>query len=279
MLSVKTLKRYIEECEDVLTRGDLNDAKDLEKEIVYALKGNVPDIKVGLARYKIPTFVNLWSSNFVPRNVDYLEEIKLLMSKLKVMLESYEDSQNNHKHLESQEEKPYKIFISYSNDNREAVVEFVYFLLDLSISEKNIICTALPYCGVPLGMDIYEYLRRQFTEYNLYVIYMLSNEYYRSPSCLNEMGAAWAMRRECLSILLPGFESEAMKGVVNPRELFLKIDAVKEDEEFKYRLREIYQRIMKMFNLNEIPLEAWERKRDKFYKDFISACNSEQEVF
>ena len=275
MLSVKTIKRYIAECEDVLEKGDADAAENLEKDIVYALKGEVPDIKAGLARYKIPIFVSLWDPSSAHRNVNYLGEIKLLRSKLKVMLESYEDEQESDISQDSRnDENPYKIFISYSDSNKKAVVEFVYFLQDLSIPVKNIICTALPYCGVPIGMDIYEYLRRQFTDYNLYVIYMLSNEYYSSPMCLNEMGAAWVLHKEYLSILLPGFDSNAMKGVVSPRELYLKINPRKEDDEFKYRLREIYERMMEMFNLDQLPPEAWERKRDKFYQDFIGAFSS-----
>ena len=39
---------------------------------------------------------------------------------------------------------------------------------------------------------------------------------------LNEMGAAWALKANCTSLLLPGFKFEEMKGVVNNNTIAIK---------------------------------------------------------
>jgi hypothetical protein len=44
---------------------------------------------------------------------------------------------------------------------------------------------------------------------------MLSQNFYQSPACLNEMGAVWIKQSRCFSMLLPGFKHEDIKGVIN----------------------------------------------------------------
>ena len=44
--------------------------------------------------------------------------------------------------------------------------------------------------------DIYDWLSSQFQEFNLHVIFMLSNNYYQSVACLNEMGGSLGIKAE-----------------------------------------------------------------------------------
>ena len=90
---------------------------------------------------------------------------------------------------------------------------------------------------------------------------MLSNNYYKSPVCLNEMGAAWVLKSEYTSILLPGFEYREIKGAVNPNKIGMKLDD--EEELLKKRLGELKNLISKEFGIS-VPDMRWEKKRNDF---------------
>ena len=90
---------------------------------------------------------------------------------------------------------------------------------------------------------------------------MLSNNYYGSPACLNEMGAAWVLKNEYTSILLPKFEYKEIKGAVNPNKIGMKLDD--EEELLKKRLGELKNKITERFNIS-VPDMRWEKKRNDF---------------
>lgn len=92
---------------------------------------------------------------------------------------------------------------------------------------------------------------------------MLSDNYYGSPACLNEMGAAWVLKKEYTSILLPKFEYKEIKGAVNPNKIGMKLDD--EEELLKKRLGELKNIISKRFNIS-VPDMRWEKKRNDFIK-------------
>ncbi len=56
--------------------------------------------------------------------------------------------------------------------------------------DGSFICTSVPGYGISEGAKIYDWLKKQFQNYDLRVLYVLSKNYYASPACLNEMGAA-----------------------------------------------------------------------------------------
>lgn len=84
-----------------------------------------------------------------------------------------------------------KLFISHSQQDRPFILPMVEMLYSIGMSENDIFCSSIPELGIPGGKEIYEYLRELFVKEELYVLFMLSDRYYQSPNCLNEMGAAW----------------------------------------------------------------------------------------
>lgn len=84
-----------------------------------------------------------------------------------------------------------KIFISHASADKGFVERIVDLLIDLGVREDQIFCSSVPGFGIPLGNDIYEYLREEFVGNELHVIFILSNNYYASVACMNEMGAAY----------------------------------------------------------------------------------------
>ncbi|MDC1168600.1 toll/interleukin-1 receptor domain-containing protein [Flavobacteriaceae bacterium] len=114
-----------------------------------------------------------------------------------------------------------KIFISHSSQNKPFGQELVNLMVSLGISSDKIIFTSNVAHGIPIGNNIFDWLKSQISD-KPYVIYLLSPEYYQSIPCLNEMGAAWVIENEHSMIFTPHFDlkSEEFKnGAIDPREI------------------------------------------------------------
>jgi len=109
---------------------------------------------------------------------------------------------------------PPRILISHSSLDKDFCDVFVELLASIGFTNKTIIYTSKSEFAVPLGNDIYEYLRNHLKR-NIWVIFMLSENFYKSAACLNEMGAAWVKQSRYYSVLLPNFKHEERKGVIN----------------------------------------------------------------
>lgn len=106
---------------------------------------------------------------------------------------------------------------SHASKDKNYVVKLVEFLEDLGVGEKDLLCSSVDGYGIPMDENIYDYLQKQFQENNLHVIFVLSENYYKSVACLNEMGAAWVLRQKYSTILLPGFKYEKIDGAIDSR--------------------------------------------------------------
>lgn len=153
-----------------------------------------------------------------------------------------------------------KLFISHSSEDRE-YVQLIVNLLE-SIGVTQIFCSSVPGYGVPLSEDIYDYLKREFSNFNLYVLFVLSDHYYNSVASLNEMGAAWVLQKEYMCILLPGFKFRSIEGAVNPRKVGIKLDTDSLDV-LNY-LNQWKEQLESMFHLIPIQQARWERIRSDF---------------
>lgn len=107
-----------------------------------------------------------------------------------------------------------KIFISHAYKDRLLVDAFVNLLTKAGVPEEQIVCSSTPGTQLYVGTSLYSELKKELTSENVFVIFMLSENFYASPVCLNEMGAAWIQDAKCQVILLPGFSFAQMKGVI-----------------------------------------------------------------
>ncbi len=155
-----------------------------------------------------------------------------------------------------------KVFVSHSSKDKEYVKLVVSLLNDMGLSSDQIFCSSLPGYDIPLSDKIFDYLRKQFSEFNLHLIILHSKNYYRSAVCLNEMGAAWVHRNRCTSILLPGFDFADMTGVVNDETVAIKLDT--DENELKDKLNQLYLELIEEFSLEKKKDILWENKRNAF---------------
>lgn len=106
---------------------------------------------------------------------------------------------------EKMKEQGMKIFISHSSKDKVYGDVLVELLKDLGLRRNEIIYTSDSRYGIPLGNNIYEYIRSSM-DMDIHMIFLLSSNYFESVACLNEMGAAWITRKDHTIIAVPEFD-------------------------------------------------------------------------
>ncbi len=175
--------------------------------------------------------------------------------------------------------RPHMIFISHSSKDKEYTDAFVNLLFDMGLNEDDIVCSSYTGLGVPLGESIYKWLVEKFQKYDLHVLYFLSSNYYKSVACLNEMGAAWAMKQKWDGVLLPGFSFQEITGCIDSTQIIIQLND--DTDELKHRLGELKDDVVNEFELRPISPTRWEKIRDKFIatiQKIPSAIGRQQEA-
>lgn len=206
-------------------------------------------------------------------------QIKGDLVAIKNNIDTYYPQSNNpiskERKKESKMTKSPKIFISHSSKDKDYVAKIVALLDDMGLDDTQVFCSSMPGYDIPIDKDIVDYLRELFQEYNLHVIIIHSSNYYNSVISMNEMGAAWALRNKCTSILLPNFDFSEMKGVVNGSTISIKLD--NPETELKDKLNQLYEQLVQEFNLRKKKDVIWEQKRDSFIKAIKEQSGSQLE--
>nr|WP_237458521.1 toll/interleukin-1 receptor domain-containing protein [Pontibacillus yanchengensis] len=153
-----------------------------------------------------------------------------------------------------------KIFISHSSDDKEVCKAFVDFLERLGIEEDQILYSSSSRHGIPAEMDIFNFLRGEI-DGGITVYYMLSDNYYSSPYCLNEMGAAWVKQNDSKTFILPNLTG-GIRGVID-------------DGNKGYALNDSYDLIQLKNNLcKEFNLKVTEGKFDDIKQNLLNEARN-----
>lgn len=165
------------------------------------------------------------------------------------------------------ESKPPLVFISHAELDKKLANEIVTLLEFIGVKgKKNLLCTSVDGYRIPVGCDIVEYLRDVFNSYNLFVIILHTHNYYTRPVCLNEMGAAWAFKTKCYSVLAPDFSFNDMTGVVNNKDVAIKIGAA----DCEARVNQLKNEIVEFFGLSQPDEDRWPHYRNKFIENSLT---------
>lgn len=153
-----------------------------------------------------------------------------------------------------------RLFLSHSEQDKDVVTAFVNFMFTVGLKSEDIICTSVPSTKIPNGKDIFEYLNEALND-EVYVIFFLSDNYYSSAVCLNEMGAAWLKKADSLNLLLAGFDFADMRGVVNKNKVGIKLGVC--DDMSKASFNEFKDTLRELFGIS-VNQNVWEAARDTF---------------
>ncbi len=161
------------------------------------------------------------------------------------------------------------LFISHAEKDSAMVERFVDLLYDIGIPEESMFCSSISEIGVPIKENIYEYLRDLLDSEQVVPIFLLSDNYYSSAACLNEMGAAWMKQKDYYLFLLPGFEYAQIRGAINParRGISLGYKSERELQNLKIDLNQFRESVIQLLHLNVERNKFWEKKRDAFIGD------------
>ncbi len=263
MVAKVTLERYIKKLDSVIESRDPSVAKDLQKEILVALGSQLDGLKNGLTNYG---FVALYSDRRTGKtakaggNVDYIKDAHLLKSRLLAELEKVESDLTE---MQEKTGKSHKLFISHSSKDADYIEVLVSLFETLGLREDEIICSSIPPYCIPLDKKVYDWLVNEFQRSDLHMVFALSCNYYESAACLNEMGAAWAMKHSWTGILMPGFDFAEIRGCIDTTQISIKLDD-KDQRTLNYRLDELKNNLTSEFDLRPMSPTVWERKREDF---------------
>lgn len=150
-----------------------------------------------------------------------------------------------------------KIFISHASKNKLLIDEFVDKILRLScgFNTSDIIYTSRQTTGVGLGDGIPQFIKDNIKTSSL-VLFMISSDYRQSEVCLNEMGAAWALDKKTISILLPDVSFNSLGWLTSL------------DKAIKINDSEGLDKLVSMISRKELDIVDWNRQKELF----ISKC-------
>lgn len=161
--------------------------------------------------------------------------------------------------------KSTKIFITHSSDDEEYILLLTELLRNIKVDAKEIVCTTDPIHKIPNGNNAFEWLKNQFIEYDLHMIFVLSENYYASIPCLNEMGAAWLVAKRSDVLLLPKFSFSAWNEKGGCLSSNIQAGSIDTDgNKLKAWLNELKNVIIDEFGLSQLNELEWEKYRDEF---------------
>lgn len=153
--------------------------------------------------------------------------------------------------------KPYyhKVFISHSSKDKPIIDEFVDKVLRLSCGFKTaeIVYTSREDTGVDLGDGIPQYIKDNLISSSL-VLLMISDNYKQSEVCLNEMGAAWALEKKIVSVVLPDCSFSSLGWLTSL------------NKAIKMNSSEGLDKLYSMLVRTEQNIVDWNRQRDSFLR-------------
>lgn len=242
------------------------EAKLVRRISIYTTDGDIQSTKEWANSCIRSSLSFLYTLQSVLDSPDYAKDItREIMQKAEKLVGGLKqnDAQVNIKVVE----KTPLLFISHSFDNESIATALVEMLRTIGFTNKNLFCSSVPGFDIKEGEDIYDCLRSKFEQHDVFVIFLLSEQYYGSSACLNEMGAAWALRSQYSTFVLPGFEIPNIKGAINPRQMAIDLKDVKR---VRGKISQLKDRLIDYFHLPEIEDDnIWEGDRNKFIESVI----------
>lgn len=151
--------------------------------------------------------------------------------------------------------KPQKVFISHAGLDVAVVTELILLLRALGLQKEQIFCTSVPGYKIRLGTKNFLDAIKEEIRGGAVVIFLLSKNFYNSPVCLAEMGAAWVLDSDMIPLVLPPFEFRDVKGVIPFTQGMMVNDAL--------GVHELAEELEQLFGFTAKHGAIWETDRDR----------------
>lgn len=243
----------------ILFSGTRIQNQDIRQVIIYETNEDIVSMKrkadanVGRNVVFVYSRVDVLKDNRYSKDItrDVMEQTQHYIKYVKV--ESKDEKEKVKKPL---------LFISHSSANENVATNLVQLLRTIGFNNKNLFCSSVPGYDIKEGEDIYDTLASKFQDYNIFVIFLLSSEYYQSAACLNEMGATWVLKANYSTIVCPGFSIPEIKGAINPSKMAVVLG---DNKRVNGKLNNLKDRLIDFFGLPEVEDDTiWENDRNKF---------------
>lgn len=108
------------------------------------------------------------------------------------------------------------VFISHASADGVIIREFMDNILKngLGLQDENIVCTSFSWTTAKPGNSIPDYIKENIEKASV-VLAMVSKAYQKSEVCQNEVGAAWALDKGPICIVLPDSDYKELGWLLN----------------------------------------------------------------
>lgn len=144
---------------------------------------------------KIESLLNPIENLILPKGMNNRETNEYFFELNELLSEGYREEI-----MEQSDLKSPSFFISHNQLDEKKAQKVVIFLKSLGISKERIFCSSVKSTGIPGDADINDYIKTQLND-NCFFIFLLSDNYFNSLYCLNEMGAAWINIKEAKQLV------------------------------------------------------------------------------
>lgn len=193
-----------------------------------------------------------------------------------IQIESLKQKMETLPVAESRNKKP-KVFISHKSEDSaysNALVNLINFII--GPGEDTIFCSSIPGYGVRLSGNILANVKKQFEDYQIFFVVIHSPRYYKSPICLNEMGAAWALGNEFCSFMTKDCSFDDMRGVIDNE--YISIDINDSSVQIRSRLNEFQKALITFFGISTPDVNKWENARERFINEVRDLTYDQPEI-
>lgn len=154
------------------------------------------------------------------------------------------------------------IFVSHSSKDKDVILDFVDLILEsgCGVPHNEIFCSSSSEQGVPPGQYFVPYVREKVRESQLLIAWISPN-FYNSPFCMCELGAAWAMLPDGLIPVLVDMSFDDLSGILQGMQA---LRAVKQSD-----LDSLRDEVSRKLSLAQRGTAHWQRQRDEFMRRHI----------
>ena len=162
------------------------------------------------------------------------------------------------------------VFISHRGSQETFVTALVSLLERCGFTNENLFCSSVPGYNIGLDEDIIETLKKKFLDYDIYVVYVFSTDFFDSAYCLNEMGAAWVLQVDNSIIITRDMDESKIDGVVEKKKT--RVSFKESDIKLQSRMIELRNKLTDFAGLNRVDEIDWLR----YYPEFIEKLKSKE---